>query len=178
MRIDEESRYLKVVTTARQSEVWDNQFWVVCSSSFASGQNYVFTADVRADKPAKASTQIHNDPTNYVDYNALGNIDFSTEWKTIQISGKFAKGGKSIAFNLSELADANIYYFDNISLKVGGVEKVINGTIDSDVLTSFKMKKAGGTVTSPQRIRVKQLTESNSKLRIILRSLSMLLLRY
>ncbi len=150
MRIDEESRYLKVVTTARQSEVWDNQFWVVCSSSFASGQSYVFTADVRADKPAMASTQIHNDPTNYVDYNALGNIDFSTEWKTIQISGKFAKGGKSIAFNLSELADANIYYFDNISLKVGGVEKVINGTIDSDVLTSFKMKKAGGIVTSPQ----------------------------
>lgn len=150
MKTDGGNRYLKVETKARQSEAWDNQFWVVSSSYFSAGQSYVFTADVRADKPAKASTQIHNAPGSYVDYNALGNIDFGTEWKTVRVSGNFAKGGKSIAFNLSELADANIYYFDNISLKIGGVERITNGTVDSDVLTSFKMKKVGGSVTAPQ----------------------------
>ena len=150
MKTDGENRYLKVETKARQSEAWDNQFWVVSSSYFSAGQSYVFTADVRADKPAKASTQIHNAPGSYADYNALRNIDFGTEWKTVRVSGNFAKGGKSIAFNLSELADANIYYFDNISLKIGGVERIINGTVDSDVLTSFKMKKVGGSVTVPQ----------------------------
>ncbi len=150
MKINEERRYLKVESSAKQSEVWDNQFWILCSSNFSSGQSYVFTADVRADKPAKASTQIHNDPGNYVDYQALGNIDFSTEWKTIEISGKFVKGGKSIAFNLSELADANTYYFDNVSLKVGGVEKIVNGSIDGDDLSSFKMKKAAGAVVAPE----------------------------
>lgn len=150
MKTDGGNRYLKVETKARQSEAWDNQFWVVSSSYFSAGQSYVFTADVRADKPAKASTQIHNAPGSYVDYNALGNIDFGTEWKTVRVSGNFAKGGKSIAFNLSELADANIYYFDNISLKIGGVERITNGTVDSDVLTSFKMKKVGGSVTVPQ----------------------------
>ncbi|MDE6770346.1 MAG: endo-1,4-beta-xylanase [Muribaculaceae bacterium] len=150
MKIDEERRYLKVEATAKQSEVWDNQFWILTTTPFYAKQKYEFTAEVRADKPAKASTQIHNDPGNYVDYNALGNIDFTTEWKTIKISGKFANGGKSIAFNLSELADANVYYFDNISLKVNGEEKLINGTIDNDKLTSFRMKKGAGAVIIPE----------------------------
>ncbi|MDE6655219.1 MAG: endo-1,4-beta-xylanase, partial [Muribaculaceae bacterium] len=150
MKVDEKRRYLKVEATAKKSEVWDNQFWIVTTSPFTSGQSYEFTADVRADKPAKASTQIHNDPGNYVDYNAFGNIDFSTDWKTIKMTGRFAKGGKSIAFNLSELADANIYYLDNISLKIGGEEKIANGTIDGDDLSSFKMKKNAGAITAPQ----------------------------
>ncbi|MDE6291193.1 MAG: endo-1,4-beta-xylanase, partial [Muribaculaceae bacterium] len=149
MKVDEQRRYLKIEASARKSEVWDNQFWVIPSSSFVTGQNYVFTADIRADKPARVSTQLHNDPGNYVDYNAFGNIDFGTDWKTIEISGKFANGGKSIAFNLSELPEANNYYFDNISLKIGGLEKIINGSIEEDELSSFVMKKAAGGLTDP-----------------------------
>ncbi|MDE6554035.1 MAG: endo-1,4-beta-xylanase [Muribaculaceae bacterium] len=149
MKIDEKRRYLKVEATARKSETWDNQFWIVPSSSYASGQSYVFKADVRADKPAKASTQLHNDPGSYVDWNAFGDINFSTDWKTIEISGRFANGGKSIAFNLSELADANTYYFDNVSLKIGGVEKIVNGSIEGDDLSSFRMKKNSGGVNAP-----------------------------
>ncbi|MDE6271127.1 MAG: endo-1,4-beta-xylanase [Muribaculaceae bacterium] len=150
MKIDEERRYLKVESSARQSEVWDNQFWVLTSTPFSAGQSFVFTADVRADKPASASTQIHNEPGNYVNYMALGNIGFTTEWKTVTVSGNFASSGKSIAFNLSELADANTYYFDNISLKVNGVEKLVNGSVDTDELASFRMKKGGGAVIAPQ----------------------------
>lgn len=149
MKIDEQRRYLKVETSAKTSEVWDNQFWIISSSPFSAGQNYVFTADVKADKAAKASTQIHNSPGEYVDYNAFGNIDFTTDWKTISISGRFAKGGNSIAFNLSELADANTYYFDNISLKVNNNEKIVNGAIDNDELGSFRMKKASGAIVPP-----------------------------
>lgn len=150
MKVDEKRRFLKVEAGAKKSEVWDNQFWIIATSPFTSGQTFEFTADVRADKPAKASTQIHNDPGNYVDYYALGNIDFSTDWKTVKVTGRFAKGGKSIAFNLSELADANTYYFDNVSLKIGGEERISNGTIDTDDLSSFKMKKDGGAITAPQ----------------------------
>lgn len=150
MKIDENRRYLKVETTAKRSEVWDNQFWIITTTPFTSGQNFELTVDVRADKKAKASTQIHNDPGNYVDYNAFGNVDFNTEWKTITVSGKFVKGGKSIAFNLSEFAEANIYYFDNLSLKIDGEEKIVNGNIDNDELNSFKMKKSGGALTPPQ----------------------------
>ncbi len=150
MKVDEKRRYLKVEASAKKSEVWDNQFWIITTSPFTAGQNFEFTAEVRADKAAKASTQIHNDPGSYVDYNALGNIDFGTDWKTVKVTGRFAKGGKSIAFNLSELADANIYYLDNISLKINGEERIANGTIDSDDLSSFKMKKNAGGIIAPQ----------------------------
>ncbi|MDE7095972.1 MAG: endo-1,4-beta-xylanase, partial [Muribaculaceae bacterium] len=150
MKVKEDRRCLKVEASARQSEVWDNQFWILCPTAFNAGQNYVFTADIRADKAAKASTQIHNDPGSYVDYNAFGNIDFGTEWKTIKLTGNFTCGGKSIAFNLSELSESNTYYLDNISLKIGGVEKITNGSVDNDELGSFRMKKASGAITPPQ----------------------------
>ena len=131
--IEEDRRCLKVEATERVDEAWDNQFWVV-PGSFSANSKFEFTADVRADKAATASTQIHNDPSNYVHYEALGNIPFTTEWKTIKLSGTFSKAGKSIAFNLSEFTGANNYYFDNVSLKINGTEKIKNGDLeDTDV---------------------------------------------
>ena len=147
--INEPLRYLKVEASEKKSEVWDNQFWIVCSTNFNKGSKFVFTAKVRADKNAKASTQIHNAPGSYVHYQAIGDIQFTTEWKTVQVSGTLAESGKSIAFNLSELAEANVYYFDDISFKVGSIEKIKNGSIDGTELGSFKMKKAGGSVVAP-----------------------------
>lgn len=149
MIVKEPRRYLKVEASAKTSDVWDNQFWIVCPTNFAKGAKYIFTADVRADKSAKASTQIHTSPGSYVDYQAIGDIQFTTKWKTIQVSGNLANAGKSIAFNLSELAEANTYYFDNVSFQVNGVETIKNGTLDGTDLSTFKMKKAGGSVVAP-----------------------------
>ena len=146
--INEERRCLKAHATAKQSEVWDNQLWFV-PGSFASGASYVFTAEVRADKPAYASTQIHTSPGTYVTYEALGNINFTTEWKTVTITGKFSAAGQSIALNLSELADENNYYFDNVSLKIGGVEKIKNGDFEGTDVSSFKVKENSGSVVAP-----------------------------
>lgn len=146
--INEDRRCLKLHATARKSEVWDNQFWIL-PGSFSSGASFEFTAEVRADKPAFASTQIHNAPGTYVHYEALGNISFTTEWKTIKVSGKFNAAGQSIAFNLSELADENNYYIDNISLKINGVEKLVNGDLEGTDVSSFRAKESGGSVVSP-----------------------------
>ena len=146
--INEERRCLKAHATARKSEAWDNQMWLV-PGSFASGANFVFTAEVRADKPAYASTQIHNAPGSYVHYEALGNINFTTEWKTITVSGKFNAAGQSIALNLSELADENNYYFDNVSLKIGGVEKIKNGDFEGTDVSSFMVKENSGAAVAP-----------------------------
>ena len=146
--IEEDRRCLKVEATERVDEVWDNQFWLV-PGSFSSGAKYEFTADVRADKAATASTQIHNDPSNYVHHEAFGKIPFTTEWKTIKVSGTFSKAGKSIAFNLSELSDANNYYFDNVSLKINGTEKIKNGDLEGTDVSSFKIKTNRGGVEAP-----------------------------
>ena len=144
---EEDRRCIKAHATARQSDVWDNQMWLV-PGSFSSGASYVFTADVRADKPAYASTQIHKAPGSYVG-DGIGNINFTTEWKTIVLSGKFGNAGQSIALNLSELADENNYYFDNVSLKIGGVEKMNNGDFEGTEVSTFKVKENSGNVVDP-----------------------------
>lgn len=147
-KMQEERRCLKVAATERVSDAWDNQFWLV-PGSFSAGAKFEFTADVRADKAATASTQIHSDPSNYVHYEALGTIPFTTEWKTVKATGTFSQAGKSIAFNLNELADANNYYFDNVSLKINGVEKIKNGDLEGTDVSSFKVKVNRGGVTAP-----------------------------
>ncbi len=133
---------------AKQSEAWDNQFWLVLGD-FAANSSYTFSADVRADNAATASTQIHKAPGTYVHYEALGNVSFSTEWKTFTSSGKLSQAGQSIAFNLNDYAGANNYYFSNISLKINGVEKIKNGKLTGTDMSSFKEKlNQGDIVTS------------------------------
>ena len=146
--MNEERHCLVIDATAKVDQTWDNQFWLV-PGSFSSGASYVFTADVRADKAAYASTQIHKSPSDWASNDALGNITFTTEWKTITVSGKFAAAGQSIAFNLSEFADANKYNFDNISLKIGGVEKIKNGDFEETDVSSFKVKTNRGNPMAP-----------------------------
>ena len=144
----EDRRCLKAHATARQSETYDNQIWLV-PGSFSANASYVFTADVRADKKATASTQIHNAPGAYVHYEAIGTVPFTTEWKTITLSGRLSKAGQSIALNLSELEDENNYYFDNVSFKINGVEKIKNGDFEGTDVSSFKVKEYGGSAVAP-----------------------------
>ncbi len=146
--IEEDRRCLKMEATERSENVWDNQAWLV-PGAFSAGAKFEFSAEVRADKAAMTTTQIHNEPSNYVHYEAIGNIPFTTEWKTVKLSGTFSKAGKSIAINLNELADANTYYFDNVSLKINGVERIKNGDFEGDNMTSFKVKQYGGGVETP-----------------------------
>jgi len=145
----EDRRCLKIEADAKQNEVWDNQFWIV-TDGFASGSTYEFEAEVRADKAAKASTQIHNAPGSYVHWAAVGDVQFTTEWKTVRASGRLDAAGKSIAFNLSELSDANNYYFDNLSFKINGKEMLKNGSLEGTDVSSFKQKVARGSVTDCQ----------------------------
>lgn len=146
--VTEDRRCLAIHATEKQSEVWDNQFWLV-PGSFAANAKYELSMDIRADKAATTSTQIHNDPSNYVG-NGIGNINFTTEWKTINLSGTLTSAGKSIAFNLSELADENTYYFDNISLKVNGIEKIKNGDLEGTDVSSFAAKEYSKGVEAPE----------------------------
>jgi GH35 family endo-1,4-beta-xylanase len=133
--------------TAKNENAWDNQFWIKLGS-FNNGDSYEFSAEVRADKVAMATTQIHNAPGSYVHYQAVGDVNFTTEWTTVNKTGSFTNAGQSIAFNLSEYAGANAYYFDNISFKVNGVERVTNGSLDGTDVSSFAWRHFGeGAVT-------------------------------
>ena len=142
--------------TAKNANTWDNQFWIKLPP-FNKGDQYEFSAQVRADNEAKASTQIHSSPGSYVNYQAVGDVNFTTEWKTVTKTGSFADAGQSIAFNLNEFAGANAYYFDNISLKVNGVERVINGNLDGTDVSSFAWKHYGDNAVTNATIKTDYL---------------------
>ena len=143
--VTEDRRCIVVTADARKDEAWDNQFWIV-TGDFAANSTYEFSAEVRADQAARATTQIHAAPSNYVHWAAIGDVQFTTDWKTVHSSGRLEKAGSSIAFNLSELAAANNYYFDNVSLKINGVERVVNGDLEGTDVSSFRTKEARGSV--------------------------------
>ncbi len=143
-----DSKYLKFHATKRDANNYDNQFWLSVGN-FSAGAKFEFQADVRADKQAYASTQIHTTPGSYVHYEAIGNLPFTTEWKTVKLTGTLSMAGSSIAFNLSDLADENNYYLDNISFKINGVEKIKNGDLEGSDVSSFYGKEFGGAPVHP-----------------------------
>ena len=143
---DEDRRCLVIQSADREKNAWDTQFWLV-TGSFAANSTFEFTADVRADRTASATTQTHTTPGILTAYDAIGSVPFAPEWKTVTLTGTLAKGGSSIALNLSELADANTYYFDNISLKINGEERILNGDLEGDDVSSFRQKLNRGSIT-------------------------------
>ncbi|MCF0199261.1 MAG: endo-1,4-beta-xylanase, partial [Bacteroidaceae bacterium] len=146
-KMTDDTKAIIVKAAAKKADPWDNQFWLKLGN-FAQGAKYEFTARVRADHSAKASTQIHNAPGSYVDWNAIGDIQFTSEWTDVKVSGTFAAAGQSIAFNLSEDTNANTYYFANMSFKVGGTERLTNGNLEGTDMSAFVQKVDQGAVVT------------------------------
>ena len=126
------SKGIEVVAGAKESQPWDDQFWIYEPYALPAGTNIIVEFDYKADLAGSVGTQSHNAPGGYLHWAAIGNTNFTTEWQHFKYEGKIASecddNGtarfRSIAFNLNDIADANKYYFDNISFKVPA------GTID------------------------------------------------
>ena len=121
------SRGIKVHAIDNPANAWDTQFWIYTPNhEWAEGEKYQVKMKVRADKPAKMSTQAHEKAGNYIFYSMLGDINVTTEWQEIvkegQITASQATNGSinmhSIAFNLNELKEENNYYFDDIEWSI------------------------------------------------------------
>ncbi|MBR4326598.1 MAG: endo-1,4-beta-xylanase [Bacteroidales bacterium] len=138
---------VRVQASEMVSQPWDNQFWLVWDEADAikKGDKWEYTMKVRADvEGASVGTQVHKNPSEYIHWAAIGNIEFPTEWTEITASGSFDDdaqvGGFSIAFNLNDFSPANNYYFDNISFKINGKELMKNSNCDGDDASSFVSK--------------------------------------
>lgn len=151
------NKCIRVQATAMKSFAWDNQFWLnFADAQFSGGEEWEYTMDVRADKEASIGTQIHAAPSDYIYYVGIGNIEFTTEWTTITQKGTFTTPDKwgdnaskkiqSIALNLNDFAEANNYYFKNISFKVNGTEVITNGNLASEETKSFVSKINDGAM--------------------------------
>lgn len=158
------SRGVVVRSSSNPTNTWDNQFFVKVGRNLSAGTSYRFSMMFKADKPATISTQAHATPGDYNHWEMIGNLQASTEWQKYEFEGTISadqagkgKGFTTIAFNLSELADANVYYFDDISFMLleGGTKVPMTAEEKKDTLTwalgrwiSGMMEATDGYVTA------------------------------
>lgn len=133
---------------------WDTQFWIIFPGiTFKEGDTWSVKMNVRADKEASSGTQTHKEPGGYLHYVGIGTVNFTTEWAEYTnegtIDGSMA-GGYSFAFNLNDFAEANKYYFDDISFLLNGEELISNGDLNdlTDNANFYTKEKRGNPAPS------------------------------
>ena len=112
----------KAATTEGDASKWDNQFWIQSKHAWKSGTKLKIKFRYKASKDVTVATQTHyQKPSDYLIWHFIGDINFTTEWKTyegdVTIADDMA-GGWSIAFQLNENdKDPIDFYFDDLSWK-------------------------------------------------------------
>lgn len=113
---------------------WDSQFFITLpGTEIEANKKYTFTMRIKADKPAKGTTQTHTTPGAYkqcpsfISYtpdgasSATSDLNFTTDWQTITVEATTQSsqaGASTIAINLAEFKEANNYYFDDIQWSI------------------------------------------------------------
>ena len=106
---------------------WDSQFFIYSKTALEEGKEIKLQMRVRADKPCSVGTQAHNNPGDYNHWQCVGNVEFTTEWKKIELTATVSAdmtqsaNGKefhSIALNLADFREGNVVYFDDVKLFV------------------------------------------------------------
>ena len=129
---------------AGTGQPWDNQFWIVANRTLSTGEATVLQFSYRAAKPATSSTQDHSTPGNYLHWAAIGNIDFAEDWQDFETTFTVpseANNMQSIAFNLSEMREANTYELKDFIWKL---EDNTESLIDQTGGKNFYVKILGG----------------------------------
>ena len=134
-------------TANPNAQPYDTQLWIVLSEEIPAGSTIRVQFDYKASKAAKGSTEYHADPASYLTWQAIGDVNFTTEWKTF--SGEFtipndADGMKSIAFKLQNEKSATDYYFDNFSVsykKSEWTNIIVNSDMEGTDVSCFYVKE-------------------------------------
>ena len=117
----------------------DTQFLISLPQPLEKGTKGKLVMKVKADKAAKAGTQCHKAipapgaiegkdgyQGTYIHWAFLGDINFTTEWKTVSVDFTVPDQGdgvQAICLNLEVLREVNKYYFDDIAVYVEKTEE-------------------------------------------------------
>ena len=121
------SRGIKIEATAKEKEMYDNQFWFRLNQPVSEGSRIRVSFDYRADKEAEVSVEAHAEPTVYINGFMFDedHMTFTPEWQHYTYESEMfpekssdQQPMRSIAFTLNRLAEANNYYFDNVKFEV------------------------------------------------------------
>lgn len=108
------------------TENWRSMFFVQLSDEVQVGDSYTFTMKARANREVRVSGQFQHNPGEYVYYNAVGEMNLSTEWQTFTYTGNYNVdmvssnfgNAQAIGFLLNIDPNSAEYYFDDISFMV------------------------------------------------------------
>ena len=153
----------KAADTEGDASAWDNQFWIESPRAWKEGDQLKIHFRYKASQAVKTNTQVHHqNPSNYQHWQAIGDINFTTEWQEFDKVVAWPNGAGddawSIAFNLNpEVKDAVDFYFDDLSWQsmvldegyfVAGCN-TINGTeYDLDNAIEFAEDAEAGCLTA------------------------------
>jgi surface protein len=122
-----ESRGIRIETTDKQENVYDNELWFRLNQPVSEGTRFKLTYDYRADQEALVYVGAHS-PAFFGDFIwdwMEPYVSFGTEWQTYTLEGTVSsivssdqKPLGSLAFSLNETPEANTYYFDNVKFEV------------------------------------------------------------
>ena len=97
---------------------WDNQFFLIGNRPLEVGEEVYLKFEYMAEAAATVGSQNTSGAGNYLFWKGIGNLDFTTEWQTYEGTitiPEDTKGNQdSWTFNLSNMREANKYYFKNI----------------------------------------------------------------
>ncbi len=162
-----ERRCIEVCSDDMVDAAWDTQFWIMTDATFAEGDKWELSMNVRATYEASIGTQTHKGAGEYLHWAGCGTVKFTPQWTEYKASGTMdasMAGGHSFAFNINDFAAANEYYFDDISLKINGVEMIKNSSCDDDNMKDnyIAKEKRGGMVPARFVDSYTELVSGNS----------------
>ena len=110
----------KAATTEGDAAAWDNQFWIESTRAWKAGEQCKIKFRYKASKKVTVATQTHyQQPSSYLVWHAIGDINFTEDWQTFDQTVTFSDdmaGGWSVAFQLNQNdKDPIDFYFDDLS---------------------------------------------------------------
>ena len=102
---------------------WDNQFFLIGNRALEAGEEVYVKFEYKADAAATVGSQNTTGPGSYLFWKGLGDLNFTTEWQTyegtIALPADTNGNQDSWTFNLSNMREANKYYFKNFIFMTG-----------------------------------------------------------
>ena len=105
---------------------WQNQFWINFPRPLTDGEPVKLSFKYKASENARAATQDHRAPGDYLGGGKVNDINFTTEWQEFSKEFTAVEGAQSLAFNLGvdkQYEKEIKFYFDDLNLSVMVLEK-------------------------------------------------------
>ena len=128
-----------------EGQTWDNQFFIRSNRALSAGEVTVIEFDFVATKEARSTTQCQGEPGQYMHWDAIGDVNFTTEEqhfsKTFTVPAE-GDGMLSLSFDMAVIKEACDYTIKNVVWKLeDNTESLINQTGGEN----FYIKVGAGT---------------------------------